>query len=180
MAKRKLVVHKVQGRGLTADVAEVAAFPYTHQDILMAQAMIGGAKTIQEIADAAEMNVNTARHALLCPVRCAWISQEIEKAVETRLGSVMGAVYSRAIATGDPRCAEMLLKHYGRLRPDRKEQLHVHASVDLSGLSNDELKRLIDQKARQLNLKQEGGSSNAKDPEHDSGNVGTSPTPPTS
>lgn len=154
MAK-SLLVNKVQERALAATPEEVACFPWTHEDVLIAEAMLAGIKSVQDIAAEVGLQPSTLRHRLLDPVRCAWISGQIERSVESRLGQVLGAVYARAVATGDPRSAEMLLRHFGKLKPDRRESLNVTVGLDLSSLSPDELQKLVDQKMRKLGLKQD-------------------------
>ena len=112
--------------------------------------MLSGAKGFMAIAKETDISQATVQHRLLDPVRCAWISRELRKSVETRLGNVIAAVYTRAVSTGDPSAAKMLLELYKQFESTPQKHLHVH--TNLTGLTDEQLDKMIAQKQRQLNI----------------------------
>ena len=152
-AKRKSDVWKtVQERALAVSGHDVANFRWDPVDLKIAQAMLAGANDVLSLVTETNITKTQIRHRLLDPVRAAWISQQLEKCVGDRLGQVMAAVYNRAVRSGDPQAAALLLKQYGKFAPEQKEVHHKH-SMDLSNITDDQLKQLIDQKERNLNIK---------------------------
>lgn len=149
MSKKPTAVAKILTRALSATEAEGAQHPFDQIDLLVAQHLMEpGEKKYSDLAAAAGLKEDALRQRLLDPVRCRWISMELEKAVDTRLGMVIAAVYSAAVRTGDPQRARFLLEHFRDKKPER--HLHLHANLDLSQLSNEELTAFIRDKRRTL------------------------------
>lgn len=166
MSKKTTAVAKVLTRALTATEAEGAAHPFDHIDLLICQAMMEpGARTWTDIAQDAGLAEPALRQRLLDAVRCRWISMELEKAVEGRLGMVFAAVYAAAVRTGDPARARFLIDHYREKRPEK--HLHLHAQLDLTQLSNEELTAFVRDRKRVLGITEEKKS--AEDSDRDGG-----------
>lgn len=171
LAKRDLVT-KVKTRSLRVTAEEAELFPFDHKDILIAQAMITGARTPLAIAEETELKPDAVRHRLLDPVRCAWISREISKAVESRLGNVLGAVYARVMRSGDPQAAKLLLAQYGKLLSpvDKSVHEHRHLHMDFKGYSQEQLETYVTEQQRKHGLATEGeGEPDPIDVEHTTG-----------
>jgi len=152
MPKEKTDAWKdVQTRALAVTGSDVANFPWCPVDLKIAQCMLSGFTSVRELAAEVGIGERALKHRLLDPVRCAWISSQLEKCVGDRLGQVVAAVYNRAVRTGDPQAATLLLKQYKKFMPERKEIHHTH-HMDLSNLSDGQIDKLIEQKKRNLNV----------------------------
>jgi len=149
--KQKDMVKATLSRGLSVPIQEAVNFPFDHIDLLIAQNMLSGVVKAHQLADELGIRAEVIQHRLMDPVRCAWLSNELRKAVETRLGNVIAAVYSRAVNTGDPAAAKMLLSMYKQFEAPVQKHLHMH--TDLTNLTDDQLDMMIKQKQRQLNIK---------------------------
>ena len=139
-----------QTRALDVAEQDVELFRFDPLDIKLAQAMLSGANTVPDLAAEIGAKPIQVRDRLLDPVRCAWISKQLEKVVGDRLGQVMAAVYNRAVRSGDPQAASLLMKKYNRFKP--QEHHHKHLHMDLSAYDDEMLDKLISQKERNLNI----------------------------
>ena len=145
------LISRVNERGLTVTPAEAASFPFDAVDVLITQNLLAGVTTSYALANAMEgVSEIAVRNRLLDPVRCAWMSQQLSAAVGQRLGMVLASVYGRALATGDPRAAELLFKRYGEMAPTRTETVHHH--VDYSKLPAGVLEKMVREKMRSLGV----------------------------
>ena len=143
----------VQGRGMTVTPREVEQFRFDHCDYLIAESMLSGCQTPAAIAANLDMKPEEIRDRLLYPVRCAWLSRELEKGVQTRLGMVMSAVFNRAVTTGDVSAAKFLHQKYNQYREPSQEHKHLHL-VNLTNLNDAQLDKLIADQKRKLNLEE--------------------------
>lgn len=148
-------LQKTQERGLAISAEEAAAFPWDHTDLLIAQSMLMGNHTPTMIAEdisteEKRVKKDMIRQRLLDPLRCAWISQEVGKGVESFFMNVVGALYARAMRTGEPAAVKLLHQLYGKWRQKPKEVRHTHAVIDFTALSTDELKKYIAEQKRRL------------------------------
>jgi len=143
---------QVQERSLMVQGQDLANFRWDPADLKVAQAMLAGANTVPDLAVETGIKPTQLRHRLLDPVRCAWLSKQLETCVGDRLGQVMAAVYNRALRSGDPQAASLLLKQYGKFAPEQKEVKVTH-TMDLSGMTEEQIDQLIEQKKRNLNIK---------------------------
>lgn len=150
MAKRKTALEKIHERAIEVTPSQVAAFPADHIDTQMCQALIQGYTTPRVMAEELELDVKMVRERLLDPVRCAWMSQRVGQLVELQIMNAVGALYARCLRTGEPAAVKLLLDRFGRMLAKPQEVRHLHAHVDLSALSNDQLQRYIDQRMREL------------------------------
>jgi len=137
-------------RGLKANPTEIANFAYDHTDLTIVHAMMGGAVTPKAISDETSLKHTLVKQRLLDPVRCGWMSSQLREAVGTRLGNVIASVYSRAVSTGDPRSAKLLLDLYKEMDAPIKKHLHLH--TNLNGLTDLQLEKMIKQKKQALNM----------------------------
>lgn len=147
---------KVQDRGMLVSPQEAATFPADHVDHLLVQHMLAGLNSPEAIArELAESGVTTTtvQQRLLDPVRCAWISQQILHGIGTRLGQLMLAVYGRAVSTGDPAAAKLVLQQYNALIEPVARSEHVNMTVDLSKLPKEMLEKMVQDKMRSLGMK---------------------------
>jgi hypothetical protein len=150
---RKSSLSRARERALLADPGEVVAFQWDNLDLLIAEGMIRGAASLVDLEAFCGAPADTLKHRLLDPVRCAWLAQKIESAVGQRLGMVYAALFQRAVSTGDPNAARLLLQQFGKLSAEptrRTETLDVR--IDLTGLTKDELEKFAKEKARELGL----------------------------
>lgn len=149
--RKKNALQKVKERALIPDPEQVLSFPADEKDYLIAEGCLNGFGSFKAIAEFTELDPKFVRERLLDPVRCAWISQYIDKLIPTRLGAVLGAVFSRAVSTGDTAAATMLLKQYKRwLGEDVKKSVHLNleGKIDLTNLTDEQLKLYIHEQAR--------------------------------
>lgn len=140
----------VQGRGMSVSAQEVDNYHFDHFDYLLVSSMMGGCKTVKDISEDLDMPEEQVRERLLYPVRCAWISRELAKAIESRLGQIAAAVYNRALQTGDPNAAKFLFQQYGKFKQQPTQHQHVH--INLENMSDEQIDKLIEQKKRSLNI----------------------------
>jgi hypothetical protein len=150
-------MQKVQLRGLSVTEREVQEFPFDHCDVLLAEALMAGCSTAADISRETEVQQSLVRERLTDPVRCAWLSRELAKAVEHRLGNVLAAVYARCMRNGDPNAAKLLLNRFGQLM-ERKQVQHQHLHLDYTALSNEELEKVIADNERRLGRSTDAGT----------------------
>jgi hypothetical protein len=146
----KNIWKQCQERGMAIVPKEVDFFAFDHIDLKIATSIMQGCISAKAIAEDSGVNRRVIKHRLLSPLRCAWISRQLEVAVESRLGQVLSAVYNRAIRTGDPQAAKLLLTQFKKI--NNPVQQHVHTHMNLNGLTDDQIDKLIDQKKRDLNI----------------------------
>lgn len=162
MTAPKSQLQKVQTRSLRVQPSEADSYAFDHGDILLAEALLAGCRSPTEISEHVGLSTSAVKERLLDPVRCAWLAREIGKAVESRLGNVIGALYARAVRTGDPAAVRLLLQQYGALiNPvERKRVEHLHLSVDLGQMTDEELRAFI--KEHQRGLQSTGSAAGAE------------------
>jgi hypothetical protein len=142
--KRQTAIQKVKERSLVPTPDQVLSYPADEVDKLLAEACLSGFGTFKAMAEFADLDPNMVRERLLDPVRCAWISKYIDELVPTRLGTVLGAVFGRAVSTGDPSSAKMLLQQYKKWTGEEtKKSVNLNVGVDLGHLTNEQLKLFI-------------------------------------
>jgi hypothetical protein len=139
--RRKTALQKTLTRALTATPSEVALFVPDGIDAALAEAMLAGVSGWADLAQILSLDESEVRARLTNPVRCAWISHQLTRAIEQRLGLVDAAVYAAALATGDPSRARFLAEKYQKIRP--AVQQHLHAHLDVSQLTVEQLKTFI-------------------------------------
>ena len=145
---KKAPIAKIKQRAMTVTPDQVMTFPADHRDHLLAEAVLQGFP-LEDMATFTDMTIKAVRDRLLDPVRCAWMSQYIDRMVPTRLGRVLGAVFSRACSTGDPNAAKMLLQQYRQWQGQEvRKNVSLDVKMDLSGFSNEELLKIIQDSAR--------------------------------
>lgn len=142
-------------RGLEVSEAEAAAYPFTYDDIHLCQILLrpdDQPKTHKTIADELGITESALKQRLLDPQRCAFISTQLNHAIQSQLGRVHASVYLAAIRTGDPARARYLDQLFGKGPRDGPQQLHVHNHnhIDLSGLTDEQLKQFIRDRQRKL------------------------------
>lgn len=157
----------MQTRGLQVTAEEAELFPFDYRDLRLAEAMLNGARSSQALAEEAGMTRNAVQQRLLDPVRCAFISRQISRAIESRLGNVLGAVYTRVMRNGDPQAAKLLLAQFGKLLGpvDRSVHEHRHVHMDFKQFSDAQLRAYVTEKQREL------GADRSNSPEADAPDV---------
>lgn len=147
----------VQDRGLLVTPQEAATFPADHVDYLLVQHMLSGLNSSEELAESLKdggVTVTSVRQRLLDPVRCAWISQQIIHGIGSRLGQVMLAVYGRAVSTGDPNAAKLVLQQYSALIEPIARSEHINHTIDWSKLPPEMLEKMVQDKLRGLGFRE--------------------------
>jgi len=152
VAGRKLAISKAIERGLTAPEKEVAQFKPDWDDRLILEAMLNRAMRHEDIAKMTGIPEPEVTKRLLDPVRCAYLSQQAVQVVQQRGGLVTAAVYAKAIQTGDPAAARLVLQQLGELVPEeaRVEHRHSHAHLHFTEMSDEQLSTFIAEKEREL------------------------------
>lgn len=154
-ARRNKPAAKVLTRALEATPQQVDAYPADYHDLAIAQSLLlpdDRALTWAGIAAEVGLDEPALRKRLLDPVRCAWISRQLQAAVAQRIGMVDAAVFVNALRTGDPSRARYLRDHYAPAEKQPERHMHLHASIDLSQLSEEELRTFISDRRRALNM----------------------------
>jgi chorismate mutase len=147
MGKQTKALTAILERGLLATDAEVAAYPFSYDDIMMADCLLQGMNRA-EIAQELGLSASALKERMLDPVRAGWISQQLSKMAEKRIGMVDAAVFAKALATGDPARARYLLERFEKLAP--RKELRVNVNLDFTQLSDEELRAFVqDRKRRQ-------------------------------
>ncbi|MCI0354835.1 MAG: hypothetical protein L0099_07340 [Acidobacteria bacterium] len=134
------VLARIAERSTQADPAEVRAYQPRELDVAVAEAMLAGAITQQELAAMVGCSPATVSHALRDPVVCGWVSMQVHKAIGMRLGLVDAAMLRRALG-GDTRAADILYKRYGQM-VERSLHAHVTVPYDLTKMNDAELETL--------------------------------------
>lgn len=130
----------VAKRSVVAEPEEIASYRPREIDVSICESMLAGAGTFTEIAEASACSPGLVSQALRDPVACGWISQQVHRAIHTRLGLVDAAVYRRAVA-GDIRAADLLYRRWGGI-VDRSISLHLDGK-DLAKMSDADLEAII-------------------------------------
>jgi hypothetical protein len=141
---------KCQQRGLLTNKHEIDIFPFDHVDLKIATSLLQGNTRPAEVAVDTGLKLSLIKQRLLDPVRCGWISRQLEGAVTEQLGQVYAAVYNRAVRTGDPSAARFLRDTLKPMTP--QTQTHLHAHINLEGLSDAQLDKMIEQHKRDLSM----------------------------
>jgi len=103
---------RIAERGMTVTEEEIRTYTPGETDLAVAEAMLGGALTFQEIAESIGRSPALVSDKLKCPVLCAWVSRAVHQQISHRLGMIDAAMYRRALG-GDVRAADLLYKRYG-------------------------------------------------------------------
>jgi hypothetical protein len=121
---------RIAERGMVVREADIRSYLPGEQDLLIAEAMLGGALTFAEIAESIGRAPATVSEALKCPILCAWVSRAVHQQIHTRLGMLDAAMYRRALG-GDVRAYEALMKRYGQAK-----SLHLNVNVGADNLDH--------------------------------------------
>lgn len=143
---------KCQQRGLMVTKMDVDNFAFDHVDLKISTSLLQGNTRPAEVAEDTGLKLSLIKQRLLDPVRCGWISRQLEAAVTSQLGQVYAAVYNRAVRTGDPTAARFLRDTLRPMTP--QTQTHVHAHINLDGLSDKQLDMMIEQHKRDLHVQE--------------------------
>lgn len=141
-------------RALTTTPDQVRLYQPTEFAVACAEAMLAGEMTFKGIAEHLTGAYETAISARAVgelfrdPVVCAWISEQINGAISSRLGMIDAAMLNRAL-TGNVNAAKLLYERYGKLQK-RAISLNVDLPFDPSQLSAEQLRKLADQSERNL------------------------------
>jgi hypothetical protein len=128
---------------------DIRTFVPGDADLLIAEAMLGGALTFQEIAESIERSPAFVSEKLKDPVLCAWVSRGVHAQIATRLGMIDAAMYRRALG-GDVRAADLLYKRYGAAA-DIKLNVNVgQENFDL--MSDDALNALLNRRLQERTI----------------------------
>jgi hypothetical protein len=156
MATRRdnTVQKRVMERGLEVTPEQASAFPFTYDDVHLAQLLMqpDGLQNYAELSKQLGISETALKQRLLDPERCAWIAAQMDHAVQSQLGRVHAAVYMAALRTGDHNRAAYLDRLFGRGPKEGPQQVHLHNHnhIDLSGLSTEQLKQFVRDRNRKL------------------------------
>jgi hypothetical protein len=166
MPKRKKKVSRISPalariaeRGMVVREEDIRTFIPGDADLLIAEAMLGGALTFAEIAESIDRSPALVTARLKDPVLCAWVSRAVHQQIHTRLGMLDAAMFRRALG-GDVRAYEALMKRYGQAA-DIKLNVNVGAeNFDL--MSDSALDALLNRRLKETALDVETKSNASK------------------
>ncbi|MEE8386740.1 MAG: phBC6A51 family helix-turn-helix protein [Dehalococcoidia bacterium] len=141
--KRKMssALTKLAQRSLDVDDDEIRTYEPTEMDLQMAEAMIGGCRTFTEIAEQIGMDPSGVSRAMKDPVRCGWLSSQLQRIVAKRIGLVDSALMGKALS-GDVRAIKLYYERFGEL----VHRSHITTSrldFDVTKLSDGDLDTII-------------------------------------
>ncbi len=131
---------RIAERGMAVTEDQIRGFVPGETDLLIAEAMLSGALTYKEIANAADLSAARVSQKLKDPLLCAWASRTVHQHIHTRLGMLDAAMYRRALG-GCVRAYEALMKRYGKAA-DIKLNVNVGAE-NFEHMSNEALDALL-------------------------------------
>jgi len=153
---------RIAERGMVVSEEDIRGFLPGEMDLLIAEAMLGGALTFKEIAAAVGRSPALVSDKLKDPVMCAWASRAVHQQIHTRLGMLDAAIFRRALG-GDVRAYEALMKRYGQ-----SANLNVNVAVGAENfdlMSDQALDALLDRRAQEgaidVTKKAEGAPADA-------------------
>jgi len=164
---------RIATRALEASPDDIRTYAPTELDLRIAEAMLGGAMLMKDIAEEIGVGPATVSKTLKNPTAAAWISNQVHKMISTRLGHVDAAMMSRALS-GNVQAAKLLYERFGEIvHRSQHNVVHTQAEFNPADLTNEQLEaiaggRVID---ADYSLKEEDdvepsstGASPAKDP----------------
>lgn len=152
-----VAVRKAWARAAEVDDRAIENYRPRKFDYQIAEALLSGAVSGPEIA----MHLGLAEPdavwaALREPVRAAWISRQLTHHFQHRLAFVDAALFKKAIA-GNVNAIKLYLQRHAFLGKESSGQQHQHVHFhETRGLSNDDLDKIIREKARRLNILYDG------------------------
>lgn len=168
---------RFSSRALEVSPEDVQTYTPDEQDTAIAEAMLMGEVSIRAIAHYADISESVVRRILSDPLRCAWVSHTVHSQIQHRLGIVDAAMLQRAV-NGDTRAADLLYRRYGQMV---NRQMHLHASMDFSKLSDKDLDAMVKGIARDDGSGDEDSSPEGPrgaDATEESGSAQVLPAPP--
>lgn len=128
-------------RALHVDDDEIRCYVPTELDLQMAEAMLTGATTFTAVAEQMGCDPSTVSRAMKDPVRCGWISMQLQRIVSKRIGLVDAALLSRALG-GDVRAIKLFYERHGEL-VHRSHITTTRLDFDPAQLTDDDLDVII-------------------------------------
>jgi hypothetical protein len=132
---------KLAQRSLDVDDDEIRTYAPTEMDLQMAEAMISGCITFTQIAEQIGADPSTVSRAMRHPVRCGWLSSQLQRIVAKRIGLVDAALVARALS-GDVRAIKLYYERFGEL-VHRSHITTTRLDFDPSKLSDEDLDIII-------------------------------------
>jgi hypothetical protein len=132
---------RIAERGMTISEEEIRMFQPGETELLISEAMLGGALTFKEIAESIKRSPALVSEKLKDGVFCAWCARAVHQQIHTRLGMLDAAMYRRALG-GDVRAYEALMKRYGK-SADLKVVAHI-GSENFDLMSDSALNALLE------------------------------------
>jgi len=151
----KRIAYTQAGRALSVGRAlQDANLPFSprNEDWLIAGALLAGAVSNQELADAANISPEDVAAKLQDPAFARWLSLKVEEELPNRLSLVDLAVYSRALKSGDVSRARYLAERFGKMRRQGGGTQHYHLHLSLEKMSEEQLEKLVEEKRRLLGM----------------------------
>lgn len=187
MAKKKRrrlspILARVAQRAMVATKSDIETYQATEDDVRIAEAMVAGHVTVKDItqfihdADPGYVIANTTVGKILRdPITCAWINQQVHKAIGQRLGQVDASMMNQAVGGNVP-AARLLYDRYGEIM-QRTLNMNVNASVDdLQGMTTEQIEELVRADANTLHLDMEVIDAETGTPENPNGNSQPGPS----
>lgn len=145
---------RIAKKSLSISPEDVATYTPREIDVMIAEAMISGCLSQEQIAEHIKRSRGLVSRALKDNLACAWISTQVRKHIAFRLGNVDVALYAKCLE-GNVRAMEVFYKQFDRI-VDRSVHVHAHLSgFDPTQLSEDDLDKIIASKMRGREAKYE-------------------------
>ena len=141
--KKKLspALAKMAARSLDVQDEDLRAYIPTELDLQIAEAMMGGSMQFQEIAAQVGCDPATISRAMKCPLRCAWVSQQLHRIVAKRIGMVDLSLFL-ATTQGNVSAMKLYYERFGELI-HRSQVLVGRMDFDPSQLSDKDLDTVL-------------------------------------
>jgi hypothetical protein len=136
MAKKSRIspaLARIAARGMQVSEEEIRTFNPGASEQAIAEAMLAGCLTFQEIAEAIGKSPPWVSERLRDPLLCAWASRMVHQLISHKIGMIDSAMFQRALG-GDVRAADLLYKRYGAAADIK---LNVNVGADNFDLMSD-------------------------------------------
>lgn len=134
---------------LTVTEADVANYIPTSLDATIAEALLAGALSPARVAEVTGRAEAEVRAVITDPVAMAYISRAMYAVIGHRLALVDAAMYTRAVS-GDVQAAKLVYERVRALTSDKNINVKFSGGVNISALSDEDLRRILLDKERTL------------------------------
>jgi hypothetical protein len=139
-------IARAWSRAADVDEYEVLRHTPSSYDLAIAEGLVAGHISVQAISDHSGKDYDGIRRTLQDPVSAAWISKQVSRQVQHRLGLVDAALF-RAAVSGHIAAIKLFYERFDKLAPTRTEQ---HNTYNFGSLATPDLQRLVAARLRSV------------------------------